>query len=100
MTIYAIILDIRNQATLKAEVQGAIKGLSGNWAMPFENVWLVYGDGLTEGQIYSRLRGLLHLEEGGSDNDRILISELGAGRAGWLPNKVWDWMHTGEELRD
>ncbi len=98
MTIYAIMLNIRNPLTKKEEVQGAIKGLSGNWAVPFDGVWLVYGTSLDANTIYSRLKALLHIEpKDGSPADLIFVAEIGRDRIGWLQKKVWEWMKSGED---
>ena len=97
MKIYLIAYELRHPGTNAGEVYGAIKALSGGWWHHLPAVWLVYGSGLNAVGIFDRLKGVLHLEaQEGQPYDKLLITEIGKERQGWLEKQAWEWIAEGE----
>jgi hypothetical protein len=67
---------------------GLIKELqkSNGWAHCLKSQWLI-ATWETAQQLYTRLTPYL------DKNDSILVIEVNANYAGWLPAEMWQWIH-------
>lgn len=88
--IYSINYDLPKPGT---NYDGLIREIKtrGHWFHYLDSHWLILTDE-SASEISSRLRQ--HID----NNDRLLVSEFGPDRDGWLPEKAWQWIRGQMEL--
>lgn len=82
--ILVVTYDLKEPAVSYPALFEVLKG-EDSWAHYLDSMWLIATDD-TPREFLKKL--LPHLLKG----DRIFISELVPGYAGWLPQKAWSWI--------
>lgn len=67
----------------------AIKS-QGRWWHYLKNTWLLKTNKSPD-EVFDALKPYLE------DGDRLLVTEMGSNRQGWLPQKAWDWIERHED---
>ncbi len=83
--VYLVSYDLHKKGQNYADLIAELKNSSG-YAKPLESTWLICSDE-SASNVSTRLRR--HLD----DNDSILVIEVAANYAGWLPKEIWTWMN-------
>ncbi len=83
--VYLVTYDLHKPAQNYEGLYNAIKSY-GSWAKPVESVWLI-DTNQNANQIYERLKPYI------DKDDRILVTETGRDRSGWLSSEIWNWLN-------
>jgi len=86
--VYIITYDLNKPGQNYNELYEAIKKI-GDWIHPLDSNWLVETD-ITARQISNRLKEKI------DKNDSLLVIKVTKDHAGWLPDKVWNWLNNAD----
>jgi hypothetical protein len=83
-TVYMVSYDLRKPGQDYAGIYDALQSFP-SWWHYLDTTWLIVSD-LDPAGIFERLAP--HLDQ----NDSLIVMEVVNRKAGWLPQKAWEWI--------